>query len=136
MESDYFVLYKRDFNGEKLSRAKGRMLYDKSKDFCEYASAITFANRNLPALVVKRTPLNEEDSQKIKDTDKPYVVAAFFPMKYRHYCYDGSSDPVPTSEVVRCAENELEKVVEKLSSEGAQKVDLGIELRFLGVGVK
>jgi hypothetical protein len=134
IKEEYFVLYRRDLEAEKnlKKQTRGKMLFDAAKEFKDYNRALIHANANLPAILAKKTPLSEEEKAKIRDEQRPYIVAGYFESKYRHHSYDGSSDNIPTNEVVRCSEGELEKAVEKVSSEGATKIRVGIELRVLG----
>lgn len=131
MNSDYFVLSKRDLKTEKSAQAKGRMIYDAMREFNDYSKALTFADRNLPSILAKRTPLTEQEQSKIRDKDNPYVVAGFLPEKYKSYCRD-EWDYVPTNEAVRCKEADLEKTVESFRRDGATSILVGVELKVIG----
>src|SRR3989338_2121251 len=74
----------------------------------------------------------QKNKDKIRDVKKPYIVSAFFPYKYSHTCYDGSTSYNPTNEVIRSSEKELERVVEQFKTENAEKIRVGIELKVLG----
>ena len=130
----YFVLYHRDLKTEKSdSRAKGREVYDILRGFKTLDTAKKFSLENLHELplFVKRYPIQEEESEPMKESEKPYIVSAYFKNKYYHGCYDGSSDPVPTHEVIRCAKHDLESAITEFAREAASRIDVGIELKIL-----
>ncbi|MBI2573725.1 hypothetical protein HYV86_07705 [Candidatus Woesearchaeota archaeon] len=120
----YFVLFKRDLNGEKMEKCKGRMMYDALRTFDEKEEATAFALSNL-----QDTPILARNVRKANDFDPngEYIVAAYFASKYSSSSYDGSSDSVPTHEVVRTNLVGLEDVVNRIATEKPQKVFLGIE---------
>ena len=128
---EYFVLYKRDRDGEKSKRAKGNMLYDKIKEFKTEEEAMTFGLEYL-----HDTPIMAKRVTKPTDYEPnaTYVLAAYYAYKYKHYCYDGSSDSVPTHEVAKSDLKNLGTLVEKLSEQGPQKIYLGIEKKIIPGG--
>jgi hypothetical protein len=131
MEDRYFVMYRRDMDGEKecARMRKGRQIYDAYKGFRTIEEALDFSYGHLreqPALV--KAGLSFEGSEAVKDPTKPYLVAAYFDKKYGHDCYDGSYSYNPTHEVARCAPSELEAMLEKIGSESPDKMYLGVEL--------
>lgn len=134
MTKEYFVLHKRDFSGETLSlNKKQRELYDAIKQFSKLGDAKEFAleiMHEMPILAKFGNSLNE--TEKIRNSASPYVVAAYFANKYQHYCYDGSSDSVPTHEVTRCSEAQLENTLYELAKEKPNKIYWGIELKLVG----
>ncbi len=129
MSKDYFVLYKRDKDGESHSKcAAGRLMYDKIKEFRCKEDAIEFGLSNL-----QDTPVLAKTVRAARDCDPraTYVAAAFFQGKYQHHSFDGSSDPIPTHEVVKCGLNTLDSVVQTLANEGPGKLYLGVEEKML-----
>lgn len=137
MEGNYFVMYKRDLSGEKLCSNfdKSRMMYDGLKTFESSNSALEFAFSRmgeLPLLV--KSGYVPSGDERLKDPARPYLLAAYFPRKYHHYSYDGSSDAVPTHEVLRCSESELEATIEMLAKETPDKIFMGLELSLFGGG--
>ncbi len=128
MQGDYFVLYARDRNGEKMKMAKGRMLYDRIRDFDSRQDAIAFGLTHLQS-----SPIVAQAVRTLEDyaSDAEYVVAAYFPSKYQSYAMDGSSDPVPTHEVIRCGQGDLDAVVSALAEEDPSRMYLGIELTLM-----
>lgn len=149
MAKEYFVLHKRDVKGEgNFERkrkhgqndapylAEGRMLYDKYRSFNNIDKAVSFALELLheqPILCYRGFTYHEPD--KIKDKTRPFVIAAYFPSKYKHHCYDGSSDSVPTYEVISCKQEELESKIAEFGSECPGKIHYGIELKLLELDV-
>jgi len=131
-QKQYFVLWKRDMDAEKFKKTNGRMIYDGITEVGNYNDALVLANNSLPSILAKYTPLREKEKDKIRDVKKPYIVSAFFPYKYSHTCYDGSTSYNPTNEVIRSSEKELERVVEQFKTENAEKIRVGIELKVLG----
>jgi len=128
MENGYFVLYKRDRSGEKMERAKGRMLYDSIKEFETKERAISFGLSNL-----QDTPILAKKVESLNDYKEgaTYVIAAYFTGKYQHYSYDGSCDSVPTHEITRCDQGDLDRIIEKLANEDPSKIYLGIEEKLV-----
>jgi hypothetical protein len=130
MQEDYFVLYKRDIEYENVKKYGQKMLYDKMQKFGNYEQTSRFAVMNMPAIVARQYPL-EAKKDEIKNLNAPYIVAAKFDGKYRHYCYDGSDDPLVTYDAVRCSENELERVIEEFASEKNFKgLNVGLEIKI------
>lgn len=128
---DYFVLYERDVKTEKEKKYGERMLFDNCKYFEGTAEAQRFAFKNLPAIFGKRTSLNEEDKAKLKDEQKPYIVAAKQTGKYCSSCM-GETDYLETYDVIRCSENELETTIEKLAGENeTDEIIAGLELKLV-----
>lgn len=137
MEGNYFVMYKRDLQGEKhcSNFDKSRMMYDGLKTFQSGDSARKFAYSRAGELpLLAKTGGAPEGFEKLNSLLKPYLVAAYFPNKYFHYDYGGGSDAVPTHEVLRCSESELESTIEMLAREGPNKIFMGLELSLFGGG--
>ncbi len=132
MENDYFVLYKRDRDGETMKRAKGRMLYDRIKTFATEQDARAYGLSNL-----QDTPIVAKNVQCLGDYNPQatYVIAAYFTAKYSSSCYDGSSDPVPTHEVVLCRQENLDALVKELAAEGPSRLYLGIEEKLIPIAL-
>lgn len=128
MGNTYFVLYKRDRSGETLTRAKGRLLYDRVHEFTDKTKATAFGLTHLEDTpIVARTVTALEEYV----AGARFVVAAYFPSKYVHEDYVGDRDAVPTHEVVQCDLNDLDATVELLASEKPSKLYLGIEEKLL-----
>ena len=130
--SEYFVLHKKDFGGEGLRQnTNKRELYDRRKEFSDLEKATLFALENMhedPILV--KTGVIAKEEGKLRDPQKPYVVAAYFDYKYSSYCM-GESDPAPTHEITRCGPEQLETTLRELAREQPQKIYWGIELKLL-----
>ena len=124
----YSVIYERDTNypviGEDISHPS---LYDRAREFREQNTARAFASSRMadPALLVKNGAIDDESSR------GNFVVAAYFPEKYKHHSYDGSSDPIPTHEVIRCSREVLEQVLNDFATKGHGKIIWGIELKIM-----
>jgi len=133
MEKTYFVLYQRDRPGERIEMAKGRMLYDRINLYRTKILAAAFGFSHL-----KDSPILARSIDDVNNltSHSGYVVAAYFPSKYKHYDYGGGSDDVPTHEVVRCDSNDLENVVSQIASESPERIYLGIEERLFPDSLK
>lgn len=134
MEEKYYVLHKNDeFGKTAKGNDHGRELYDKIKPFSSLDAASEFALTVLnerPILIQKA--LTCEDTNKIKNKSKPYVIAAYFENKYTYYCYDESSDS-PTHEIVRSTLKQLESKLESIAEETPDKIYYGIELKLFSI---
>ena len=129
MKKDYFVLAERNIGHEKDSNSP--QVYMTYKEFKDYNQALTFSNRNLPSILAKKTPLTEAEKQRIKDSERPYVVTAHFRTKYETSCM-GEVESFPANEAIRCTEDKLETIVTTFAKNGGEKIVLGIELKVLG----
>ncbi|TAL57147.1 MAG: hypothetical protein EPN86_02260 [Nanoarchaeota archaeon] len=124
----YVVMYERDARypliGEDPSHPS---LYDSAREFRELGAARNFASAKMadPALLVKCGSVEDENSR------GNFVVAGYFPDKYKHYDYGGGSDSVPTHEVVRCSREALEQTLATFSSNVPKKIIWGIELKII-----
>lgn len=126
MTNNYFVLYERNINSEKIKKADGRMLYKKLKKFKTEEKATKFGLSKLQG-----TPIIAKTIKCLSDyhPTASYIVAAYFPEKYqRGFCGDYYN--VPMYEVLRCTQDSLDKFVEELAREGPSKLYLGIEEKF------
>lgn len=131
MKNEYFVLHKRDFNGETLrANDKGRELYDTLKEFSSLEDATEFALENMheDPILAKATLTIDED--RIRSKESPYVIAAYFKYKYYSYCMD-ESDPAPTHEIIRCSQGQLESTLRSIARERPNKIYWGIELKLI-----
>ena len=128
MAKEYFVLFKRDRDGESMARTKGRMLYDALRQFSDHAEAKKFALRNL-----QHTPLLAKTIISAGDYCPAalYVVAAYFTDKYGYTDISGVYNSQPTHEVEVCNQQALERIVEHMASEGPDRMYLGIEEKLL-----
>lgn len=125
--ADYFVAYHRDVETERRKNYQGRMLFDHIMEFDDLGKASNFALENLPAVLARKLPVSSEDESRIKSDQ--YAVAGQFEGKFTHGCYDGSTDYLTTYDVVRCAKQDLEAVVDSLTvEERVKKIIVGIEL--------
>ena len=127
MESQYFVMYRRDRNAETMKRAKGRMLYDGLKEFETREKATAFGLLNL-----QDTPIVAKKVESLSDysLDAHYVVAAYFTNNYQSQALS-ESFPAPTHEVVTCNQENLDRVIEELANESPSKLYLGIEEKLV-----
>ena len=130
--SDYFVLHKKDFSGAELRQnTNKRDLYDRRKEFSDLEKATLFALENMHEdPILARTGITVKDGEKVRDPQKPYVVAAYFGYKYNSYCM-GESDPAPTHEITRCSPEQLETTLRELAKEQPQKIYWGLELKLI-----
>jgi len=128
MANKFFVLFKRDIKTEKEKEYGPKMLYDHMAEYPTLAKATEFALEHIPATIVKKLPLTEAETSRIRDSEKPYLVAAQFNGKY-HSCCMGETDPMTTFDALRCSEKDLEATVEAFSAEGAEKIIVGAELK-------
>ena len=131
MAKDYFVLYKKDFAASGLSaNKKKRELYDRIREFTSSAKAFEFAvSRLAEQPILAKKVASMEDIVAGEDTSQ-YVLALYFERKYQSHHYDGSSDPVPTHEVLRCRPGELESTIRKVAGEEPDKIYMGIEMNM------
>lgn len=132
MKSSYFVMYQRDLIGERSSRNQmKRELYDKIKQFPSFEEASDFALENMhqDPILAKYGLLADKETPRFTDT--PYTIVAYFNSKYFHESYDGSSDSVPTHEIIRCTHADLETKLRSLAQEMPNKIYWGIELKLL-----
>ncbi|MFH0869010.1 MAG: hypothetical protein V1839_02160 [archaeon] len=127
----YFVLYKRDTKTEKEENYGDKMLYDRCKFYVSLENARKFFLSNLPAILAQAWPLTGQDKPEIKESYKPYVVAAMFLGKYKS-CSMGEEESMETFDAVRCSEADLESTIERFSNEVPKKVFVGVELKLLG----
>lgn len=132
MADEYFVLYKKDFNGKSIKENKAkRELYDKINEFNSLENAKAFAFEYLHQQpILARQGVSYDANFDIKNVDSPYIVAARFDHKYFHYDYGGGSDAISSHEVMRCQKNDLEKVVNNLVKEQPDRIIVGIELKL------
>ncbi len=135
MEKEYNVFHKKDFSAQRLKEniAK-REIYDSRKTFTDLNKAQEFAMSVLheQPILMKYASVKTTKNEQIKNTDNPYMVAAYFIDKYHHYCgLDDSSNPVPTHEIERCNLEQLENVLMKLAEEKPNKLYWGIELKLI-----
>ncbi|MBI5066224.1 hypothetical protein HZA97_08365 [Candidatus Woesearchaeota archaeon] len=138
MGEKYYVLHKFDQIGNSLQANRyKRALYDRIKGFSSVDAAAEFARSvlNEKPILIKEA-ITFEDANRIKNPSNPYVIATYFGNKYRHECYDGSSDPVPTHEVERTTLNQLESRLESIAEEGPDKIYWGIELKLFSIDRK
>jgi len=132
----YYVLHERDFMGEGIKvNSHQRELYDRIKKFSDINVATNFALSKLnEAPILFSEGVGFDDEKRIKNPSTSYVIAAYFEGKYTHYCYDGSSDSVPTHEIERTSLTELEGKLENISRELPDKIYFGIELKLFQMG--
>ena len=132
----YLALYKRDSQYEAAHRGlegtyEKRMLFDKIKGFSGLEQAIEFAEENMPAIVMKRLPVKEEDLAKVK-AKKPYVVIGEYYGKHKSYDYTGDCDWLRSYDAVRCNAEEVELMMEQMAREKYfVKAYRGLELKLL-----
>lgn len=132
MGTEYFVLHKKDFGGEGLGdNKKRREIYDRRKGFSNLERATLFALKNIHEdPILAKIGITITEGEKMKDPQKPYVIAAYFAHKYQSYCM-GEADSVPTHEVVRCSQEQLEATLKEIAKEEPNKIYWGIELKLL-----
>jgi hypothetical protein len=134
MKTEYNVFYKNDLSGPQLSENRAhREIYDKRKTFYELDNALKFAMTVLQdrPILMKYASTKTAGAEQIRNLDTPYVLAGYFPSKYSHYCYDGSSTSVPTYEIERCYAEQLEDKLMKMAEEAPSKICWGLELKFM-----
>ena len=129
-----FVLYDRDKGYEVGLRkmCKGRQMYDSYRGFQDLRKARQFARSNIynGAILSAACPSKFPEA-KPKNPEKPYVVALYFEGKYGSHDYGGGYDSIPTYEVLRCAEGDLEATLNKIAEkEEPNKIIWGIELNL------
>ncbi len=128
-----FVLYDRDRNNEKHLRkmCKGRQMYDSYKGFRDLSKARQFAQSNIySGAILSAVCPSKFPEAKPKNPEKPYIVALHFKYKYGSHDYAGEYNHVPTYEVLRCAEGDLEKTLYKITEEEPNEIIWGTELNL------
>ena len=129
-----FVLYDRDKGSEAGLRkmCKGRQMYDSYRGFQDLSKARQFARSNLyNGAVLSAACPSKFPEAKPKNPEKPYVVALYFEDKYGNHEESGFYNRVPTHEVLRCAEGDLEATLNKIAEkEEPNKIIWGIELNL------
>jgi len=117
MDSRYVVVYKRDF--ETVARREEyehKELYDRLKGFDDEESAMRYAFQNMPSVLVRVGPASEEERQRARNPNLPYVVVVRHHGKYGHYDYTGDSDPLTTYDLQRCKAEDVMDLVERMTN--------------------
>ena len=128
MEDEYFVMYQRDITRELRGMADDRMHYNDHKGFADKEEATEFALSHLQDIpIVAKTVKALADY----DAEADYVVVAHFECKHQQRHFDMGHYFVPTNEVVRCSQEDLDATVRELANENPNKMYLGIEEKLV-----
>lgn len=129
-DGEYFVLFKRDVKAERWKSYGEMRLYDALCTFGDLSSARSFAMREMPAQLGKRTPCAKADRSLLYDEAKPYLVAVKHCGKFSSSCM-GETERLTTYDVRRCSAGDIESTMETMLAEStASKAFVGLELKL------